>query len=274
MSEVRKETSRTGAQLATREWIPDGPAKAGIVIVHGAAEHSGRYEHVGEALAGRGFATFAYDHRGHGESTGSRMHVETWQEYIDDLEDRFSAAAVGIKLPTVLYGHSLGGLMALDYCLGTATLMPDLLVLSGPALDANVAKWKKLLAPILGKIMPKVMLPLDLEGDQLSRDPTVGEKYLADPLVARKATARFGAETLKAQARVAERLATLTIPTLLLAGGNDTIIPPQTSLRLGELEIVDRRMYPSLRHEIHNEPEGPEVVADIADWIDSHIETA
>lgn len=273
MSGAGMETSRTGAQLATREWMPDGPARAGVVIVHGVAEHSGRYEHVGEALAGRGFATFSYDHRGHGESTGSRVHVDAWQEYIDDLEDRFSAAAVGLKLPTVLYGHSLGGLMALDYCLSTATLMPDLLVLSGPALDANVARWKKALAPILGKIMPKAMLPLDLEGEQLSRDPAVGEKYLADPLVARKATARFGAETLKAQARVAERLTTLTIPTLVLAGGNDTITPPQTSLRLGELDIVDRRLYPNLRHEIHNEPEGPEVISDIADWIDSRIDS-
>ena len=272
MAEVRKETSRTGVELATREWIPDGTARAGVVIVHGAAEHSGRYEHVGSALAARGFATYSYDHRGHGESSGPSMHVESWQEYVDDLEDRFSAAAVPLQLPMVLYGHSLGGLVALDYCLSSAELMPDLLVLTGPALEANVASWKKMLAPILSKIMPKASLPLDLEGGQLSRDPSVGEKYFADPLVAQKATARFGAETLKAQARVAERMGTLTIPTLVLVGGSDTIIPPQSSLALGEVAVVERRLYPKLRHEIHNEPEGQEVVGDIADWIDSQLD--
>ena len=272
MTEVNRETSRTGAQLATRKWIPKGPARAGVVIVHGAAEHSGRYDHVGSALAARGFATYSYDHRGHGESSGPSMHVDSWQEYVGDLEDRFSAAAVSLKLPMVLYGHSLGGLMALDYCLSVSEPIPDLLVLSGPALEANVASWKKALAPILAKIMPKVLLPLDLEGGQLSRDPQVGEAYFNDPLVATKATARFGAETLKAQARVAERMPTLTVATLLLAGGSDTIIPPQSSLALGEVAVVERRLYPNLRHEIHNEPEGPEVISDIADWIDAQLE--
>ncbi|MEE8491745.1 MAG: lysophospholipase [Acidimicrobiia bacterium] len=272
VTEVNRETSRTGAQLATRDWIPEGPARAGIVIVHGAAEHSGRYEHVGSALAARGYATYSYDHRGHGESSGPSMHVDNWREYVDDLEDRFSAVAVALKLPMVLYGHSLGGLIALDYCLSTSELMPDLLVLSGPALEANVAGWKKMLAPVLARIMPRALLPLDLEGEQLSRDPRVGEAYSNDPLVATKATARFGAETLKAQARVAERIPMLTIPTLLLAGGSDTIIPPQSSLALAEVAVVERRLYPNLRHEIHNEPEGPEVVSDIADWIDAQLE--
>ena len=272
VTEVNRETSRTGAQLATRDWIPEGPARAGIVIVHGAAEHSGRYEHVGSALAARGYGTYSYDHRGHGESSGPSMHVDNWQEYVDDLEDRFSAVAVALKLPMVLYGHSLGGLIALDYCLSTSELMPDLLVLSGPALEANVAGWKKMLAPVLARIMPRALLPLDLEGEQLSRDPRVGEAYFNDPLVATKATARFGAETLKAQARVAERIPMLTIPTLLLAGGSDTIIPPQSSLALAEVAVVERRLYPNLRHEIHNEPEGPEVVSDIADWIDAQLE--
>ena len=82
MSEVKRETSRTGVQLATREWLPSGPPRAGILIVHGLAEHSGRYEHVGEQLAGRGFTVHAFDQRGHGESAGTgptlMPGISTW----------------------------------------------------------------------------------------------------------------------------------------------------------------------------------------------------
>lgn len=272
MSEAKRETSRTGVQLATREWHPDGPTRAAVLIVHGLGEHSGRWNHVGDALAARGFAVYSYDHRGHGESGGLPAHVDTWDEYLDDIEDRLSAAKFDSKKPMVLYGHSIGGLMALDYCLTRSEVLPDLLVLSGPAIKATIAKWKQVLAPILAKVAPKMTLPLDLEGHQLSRDPEVGEAYFADPLVHEKATAQFGAEALKAQERVGAMMNSLRIPTLVLAGGNDEIIPPQSSVSLGEVPGVDRRLYPQLRHELHNEPEGPEVVADIADWIDSKLD--
>ncbi len=271
MSDMKRETSRTGVELATREWLPSGKPKASILIVHGLAEHSGRYEHVAEALTARGFAVHAYDQRGHGESGGVRIHVDDWDNLLDDVEDRLSAMAFEMKGPTVLYGHSIGGLVALDYCLSRSEVLPDLLVLSGPAIQATLAKWKQILAPILAKIAPKASLPLDLEGHQLSRDEAVGEAYFNDPLVETKATAMFGAEALKAQKRVGEMMDALKIRTFLIAGGNDEIIPPHSSHSLGEVPGVDRKLYPNLRHEIHNEPEGPEVIADIADWLDAHL---
>ncbi|MBT8201773.1 MAG: alpha/beta hydrolase [Acidimicrobiia bacterium] len=271
MSEVKRETSRTGVELATREWLPAGPPKAAILIIHGLAEHSGRYEHVAAQFVDRGYAVHAYDQRGHGESGGDRTHVDDWQVFLDDVEDRLSAVAFEAKLPTVMYGHSIGGLVALDYCLTRSEVLPELLVLSGPAIKATIAKWKQVLAPILAKVLPNARLPLDLEGHQLSRDAAVGEAYFSDPLVETKATAKFGAEALEAQQRVGERMAMLAIPTLVIAGGNDEIIPPQSSHSLGELAVVDRKLYPSLRHELHNEPEGPEVVKDIADWLDSKL---
>lgn len=271
MSEVKLETSRTGVHLATREWLPDGKAKGAVLIVHGLAEHSGRWDHVAEQLNARGFAVHAYDHRGHGASGGDRTHVDGWEIYLDDIEDRLSAMAFEINAPVIMYGHSIGGLMALDYCLTRSEVLPELLVLSGPAIRATIAKWKQVLAPILAAIAPKARLPLDLKGEQLSRDPAVGEAYFGDPLVETAATAKFGAEALKAQKRVAASMRSLSIPTLLLAGGNDEIIPPQSSHDLGELPNVERKLYPSLRHEIHNEPEGPDVVTDIAGWLEAKL---
>ena len=99
----------------------------------------------------------------------------------------------------------------------------------------------------------------------------MGEAYFSDPLVETKATARFGAEALTAQRRVGELMGSLKIRTLVIAGGNDEIIPPHSSHSLGEVVGVDRKLYPNLRHELHNEPEGPEVIAEIADWIDANL---
>ncbi|MDH3605638.1 MAG: lysophospholipase [Acidimicrobiia bacterium] len=271
MSEARRETSRTGVQLATREWMPSGKPRAGILIIHGLAEHSGRYEHVGEQLAGRGFAVQAFDQRGHGESQGDRVHIDAWDIYLDDVEDRLSALKFEVAAPLVMYGHSFGGLVALDYCLSRSEVLPDLLVLSAPAVAASIAKWKQVLAPILAKVVPKASLPLDLEGHQLSRDEAVGKAYFDDPLVETKATAKFGAETLAAQKRVGARMDSLSIRTMVIAGGSDEIVPATSSHGLGEVLGVDRTLYPNLRHEVHNEPEGPEVVGDIADWIDAQL---
>lgn len=271
MSEIKRETSRTGVELATREWLPAGKPRAGVLIVHGLAEHSGRYQHVADILTERGFAVHAFDQRGHGESGGDRIHVEAWDVLLDDVEDRMSAMAFEVSAPAVIYGHSVGGLIALDYCLTRSEVLPELLVLSAPAVSANVAKWKQLLAPILAAVTPKATLPLDLEGTQLSRDPAVGEAYFNDPLVETKATAKFGAEALKAQKRVGELMDSLSIRTMVIAGGNDEIVPPHSSYGLGEVLGVDRTLYPNLRHEMHNEPEGPEVVSDIADWIDAQL---
>ncbi len=271
MSEIKRETSRTGVELATREWMPAGTPTAAVLIVHGIAEHSGRYEHVAEALTARGFAVHAYDQRGHGQSGGARVDVDAWEMLLDDVEDRLSAMAFEVKAPTVIYGHSLGGLVALDYCLTRSEVLPDLLVLSAPAVESTIAKWKQVLAPVIAKIAPSAALPLDLEGDQLSRDPAVGEAYFSDPLVETKATTRLGAEALTAQKRVRESMGSLRTPTLVIAGGNDEIVPPQSSHGLGAVPGVDRKLYPKLRHELHNEPEGPAVITDVADWIDEHL---
>jgi alpha-beta hydrolase superfamily lysophospholipase len=271
MSEIKRETSRTGVELATREWLPTGAPKAAILIVHGLAEHSGRYEHVAEALTARGFAVHAYDQRGHGESGGSRIHVDGWDILLDDVEDRLSAMAFEIQGPAILYGHSMGGLVALDYCLTRSEVLPDLLVLSAPGIKSTIAKWKQVLAPILARLAPRATLPLDFEEEHLSRDPSVGEAYRADPLVESHASAKFGAEALRAQNRVGERMNSLAVRTLVIAGGNDEIVPPHSSHSLGEVPGVDRKLYPNLRHELHNEPEGPEVISDIADWLDSNL---
>lgn len=257
--------------LLIRHWAAAGEAWASVLIVHGLAEHSGRYERTGAALASVGLQVAALDLRGAGGSGGRRAFVERWADYLDDVE----WGARGVRetaggRPVVLLGHSLGGLMALDYATSDR-LAPDFLILSSPALDSTIPGWKRVLAGLLSRIAPTRTIANALDGDQLSRDPAVGAAYFADPLVETNSTYRLGAEGLAAQARVAAAARTLTIPTLVTHGGLDTIVPPASTEWLAELPTVRRIAYPDLRHETLNEPEGPAVVADMIGWLRGQV---
>jgi acylglycerol lipase len=259
-----------GTDLLLRDWT--GPTSASspwasVLLVHGLGEHSGRYEHVGDQMAGARLDVHAYDHRGNGGSGGRRGHVDRWEQYHDDLAQRLAAVrtSAGTR-PVVLYGHSMGGLIVLGYLLTDRT-KPDLVVLSSPGLDSTLASWKKTLAPTLSRIVPTLAIPNGVDGTTLSRDPAVAAKVGADPLATKASTTRFGAEALAEQARVRREYAGLTLPTLVLHGLDDGLVPAKASEILGTLPNVDRRTYPGLRHELHNEPEGPAIVDEIIAWI-------
>ena len=275
-SVVSHATAPDGTDILVRHW-PAGGAEAGgawagrpwasVLLVHGLGEHSGRYEHVGDQMSVAGLDVHAYDHRGNGGSGGRRGHVDRWSQYHDDLEDRLRAVrATARARPVVLYGHSMGGLVVLGYLFDERP-KPDLVVLSAPGLDTTIASWKKTLAPVLAPIVPTLAVPNGIDGTTLSRDPSVAQKVKADPLAAKASTARFAAEALVEQARVRRDYARLTVPTLVLHGLDDGLVPARASEVLATLPIVERRTYPGLRHELHNEPEGPDIVDEIIAWI-------
>lgn len=267
-------SARDGTSLLVRRWRPGSPPWATVVVVHGIAEHSGRYEHVGDQLAAAGLAVSAIDLRGFGGSGGRRAFVTRWSEYHDDLEDRLAAvrAGSGPDWPVVLYGHSMGALIALGYAVAEpARPLPDALVLSAPALDATIPGWKRAIARGLGTVAPTFSLKNDFDGELLSRHPAVGEAYLADPLNHHRTTAGLGAAALGEQARVRAALGRLSIPTLVYHGEADRLVPTASSEPLAAVSTVTRRTYPSLRHESHNEPEGATVIADVVAWLRSTV---
>lgn len=263
------EPARDGTPILTRRWAAGGPVWASILLVHGIAEHAGRYEHVGRQLAGAGLDVHAYDQRGFGGSGGRRAYVERWSVMHDDLEDRLVAVrAVADGRPVAVFGHSLGGLLALGYALAErARPLPDALVLSAPALESTVPAWKRTLARFLGSVAPTIRVRNDFDGSLLSRDTTVGARYVADPLNEHRTTARFGSLVFAEQERVRASLAHLTVPTRVHHGEADRLVPPSASAPLADIPGVVRRTYPDLRHESHNEPEGPQVIADAIDWL-------
>jgi alpha-beta hydrolase superfamily lysophospholipase len=272
LPQVSRVTTPDGIALRTLHWPAREAAWAGLLLVHGLGEHAGRYDHVARQMADAGIDVHGYDHRGFGASGGSRAYVEHWTELHDDLEARLSAARAAMPgLPVVLYGHSMGGLIALGYVLADRDRpAPDLLVLTSPAVDSTIADWKRWLARLLGRIAPKLRLPNGFRSGDLSRDPAVDERVTNDPLCQSRSTTRIGAEGFAEQRRVRDALAAgrgLPIPTYVIHGTNDWIVPVSASAPLERDPCVTRRLYAGLRHETHNEPEGPTVVADTIAWI-------
>jgi acylglycerol lipase len=222
-------------------------------------------------MADAGLAVEAVDLRGAGGSAGRRAHVDRWADYLDDVEWRLGAIrAAATRRPAVLLGHSLGGLVCFDYAT-TGRSLPDLLILSSPAVGSSIPGWKKTLARTFDGVAPTLRVPNALTGDQLSRDPAVGVAYFGDPLVETSSTLRLGAESFRAQDRVHETAARLSIPTLVTHGGGDPIVPVATSEFLAAIPGVTRRVYPDLHHETLNEPEGPGIVADMLAWIRAQV---
>ena len=274
---VSHATTADGTKLLVRHWLPDEAAAGGawagrpwahVLLVHGLGDHSGRYEHVGEQLSAAGLDTWSFDLRGNGGSGGRRGHVERWSQLHDDLAERLRAVReVAGNRPVVLYGHSMGTLIVLGYLLSDRP-KPDLVIAGSPGLESTLATWKKLLARVLGRIAPTLPIPNGIEGRTLSRDPAVGEKAAADPVICRVSTARFGAEGLAEQARVRHEYRDLPpIPMLVLHGLDDGLVPPAASEILATLPNAERRTYPGLRHELHNEPEGPAILDEVIAWI-------
>lgn len=269
-STVGEVRARDGTVLRTRAWEASGQPWATALLVHGLGEHSGRYERVGDRLATAGLDVRAYDQRGFGASGGRRAHVERWDEFGIDLADRVAALRSERQgLPLALYGHSLGGLIVLDAVTGDR-VRPDLVVLSAPALADTFPRLLRAGSRLLSGLLPRVSVRDRLPASGLSRDPTVGAAAAADPLNQTAATIRFGAEAFAAQDRLAARLATLAhlpCPTYVLHGADDPIVPPAATGVLERFPEVTRFVYPGLRHECHNEPEGEAVVDAIVDWL-------
>lgn len=260
--------TRDGLTQLRRRWPVESPAAA-VVIAHGVAEHSGRYEHVGRQLADAGLFTVGYDHRGFGQSGGARAYVDRFSQYHDDLEDQLEQVR-DLDVPVVLLGHSMGGLIAASYVLdGRPT--PDLLVLSAPAIGAEAPAWMRRSVGTAARLLPKVRLKPPFDSSGLTRDPRVNEAYDADPLVELPMSTRLGAELLSTVDWTRERIDQLALPTLLLHGGDDTIVPTASSEIAGENPVVDRRVIDGSMHEIFNEPEGPEAVATVIAWIRDQI---
>lgn len=265
-----------GAGMFERRWRPGGRVKGAVVLVHGLKDHSGRYDHVAEHLARRGYAVHALDLRGHGRSGGRRYFVESFEEYVDDL-DFFLARVRKTEThrPVFLLGHSMGGTIV---CLHSIMRGPELrgIVLSAPGLEAGPGVSLPLiyLVRLLGRALPRLpAVRLDVE--KISRDPEVVRAAREDPLSDHwPSPARLGSELLRAMGGIQARASEISSPLLVMHGAADSLANPEGSTRFVEaVSSPDKtlRFYDGLYHEIFNEPEREKVLSDLTEWLDARV---
>jgi acylglycerol lipase len=263
-----------GTQLYWQGWIPDEEPRAVVALAHGLAEHSGRYGNLVDALVRRGYALYAVDHRGHGHSDGPRGYLHRFDLVVDDfIAFRSDAFARHTGAPRFVLGHSFGGLVALAAVLKHGDTI-DGLILSGPASASGartsfftVARYR-----VLGAITPTKPV-LELDTSLVSRDPAVVDAYRRDPLVNHTPVpARTVAEMRSHARRMPADARALTMPVLLLHGGDDGLVPADATRLLAESVASNDqtvRIYEGLAHEIFNEPECEAVLADVVAWLDA-----
>jgi len=248
-------------------------AKAAVVIVHGHGEHGGRYAWFAETLAGCGISTFVHDLRGHGLSEGRRGHTPRFGIFLQDL-DRFRREVHGLVeygTPLVLFGHSMGGLIALRY-LEEYDSSFRAGIISSPwlATALEVPRWKITASGLLNRILPALPFSTGLDAADLSRDPAIVTAYRDDPLVHDRMTPRLFTEAAAAMGLALQRSDRITVPLLFLLAGQDRIVDTEKSRRLAKSLSASRvsiTVYPENYHENLNEPNRIVVVRDIRDWI-------
>lgn len=267
--------SEPGApRLFAQSWMPLGEPRAVLAIVHGLAEHSGRYAPVAYELAGLGYGVHALDLRGHGRSEGQPAYVRSFAEYLDDV-DRFLEHARMPDVPLFVLGHSMGGTVVALGCV-TGRIEADGIVLSGAALPGGPKAPRMMGAAVslAAKLLPRTPT-VRLNAESVSRDPEVVARYLADPLVYRgRLRAGFVAAFGRAIERIGRDVASFDHPVLLIHGGADALVSPDASRWAAEnfaSEDVTLKIYDDLFHEVLNEPEREKVIAGLAGWLDDHI---
>jgi alpha-beta hydrolase superfamily lysophospholipase len=259
-----------------QSWLPESEPRAVLLIVHGLAEHSGRYENVINHFVPLGYAAYGIDHIGHGKSEGTRVYVERFDDYTNTLKVYFDKIRVWQPgKPIFLVGHSMGGLISAVYLLAHQAELAGA-VLSGPAvkIPSHVTPPILFVGKILSALIPKFGL-LALEADGVSRDPAVVQAYVSDPLVYRgKMTARLAAEMLEAMQTIRDQAARITLPIMIVQGSADRLVNPAGAQMLYDaVSSADKeiRIYDGFYHEVFNEPEHDRVLHDIELWLEARL---
>lgn len=265
-----------GSKIYYQCWLPEDEPRAVLFVVHGLAEHSGRYMNLVNHFVPLGYAVYSLDHPGHGKSDGSRVYVQQFEDFIHTLELYFEMIKEWQPGKAVfLFGHSMGGLIATIYLLDHQQDFKGAII-SGPGVKVpdNISGFTVFMGKILSVLLPKAGI-IQLDASAISRDKTVVEAYLNDPLVyTGKTTARLAAEMLKAMQRVSGEADKINLPLLIVQGGADKLVDPAGARMLHELAgSKDKALniYEGFYHEVLNEPQKERVLADIQTWMESHL---
>ncbi len=265
-------TSADGVNLFVQTWAGNDRPQGILLLVHGLGEHSSRYQNYVDYFAPRGFTLYAFDARGHGRSGGPRVHIDRFQQYVDDIAlvvSHIRSTHDGLK-PFVL-GHSLGSLMALSYGLKHPDDVAGIIT-SGTALrDAlELPGWKRGLAGALSRVLPALQMKNGVPPRYLTHDPAIVDAYEHDPLVQITGTPRLLTEVEAMRVYLLQNAPKWRVSLLMVHGGDDHICLLEGA-RAFQAAVPDGlaelRVYDGLYHEIHNEFDKERVFADVERWL-------
>lgn len=269
--------STHGESLALHDWpLSAGwPTRGVVLLVHGLGEHVGRYMALADRLNQWGFSVRGYDQYGHGESAGARGDLPADDRLLTDLAAVIDDTRMRMddRLPLILLGHSMGGLVAARL-VSLKLRRVDALVLSSPALDVGMGVVQKTLVNSLCRLAPQARLGNGLDARYLSHDHAVVDAYRADPLVHDRISARLARFIASAGPAVLKRAPRWKLPTLLLYAGQDRLVRPQGSAAFAQAAppgVVTARAFPMHYHELFNELENVPVLDALRDWLSARF---
>ncbi|MCF5169150.1 alpha/beta hydrolase [Pseudomonas canadensis] len=292
------------SRLYVNQWMPDGPAKAVVMLSHGMAEHSARYARLAEALCGAGYGLYALDQRGHGRTAdegtlGLYAEKDGWNKVVGDLaslNQHIGQQQPG--LPIILLGHSMGSYIAQAYLLHHSASL-DGAILSGSNFQPValyraarvIARFERLRQGLRGRSalieflsfgsFNKAFKPNRTAFDWLSRDPDEVDKYINDPLCGFRCTNQLWIDLLGGLQQIskASNLAQIDpgLPILVMGGECDPVSEGKRlnslaeALRDAGCQHLQLAVYPQARHEVFNETNRDAVTADVLAWLDQAL---
>ncbi len=275
MNPMQQSTFETtgGEKLAIRDWLLGAGAhpRGLVLLVHGLGEHSGRYEEMAQRLNMQNFAVRAYDHYGHGHSTGTKGCLPTPLRLVDDLALILDATrkTVGQGLPLILLGHSMGGLVA-AHAVALNRVRVDGLVLSSPALDLGLNFLQRLLLAVLPGVAPNLRVRNGVSAKWISHDAEVVRAYRRDVLVHDRLSPRLARYIADGGAEVLTMAKRWHTPTLLLYAGQDRLVSPHGSAvfaHAAPAQFLETHAYAQHYHEIFNELHREPVYRQLVQWL-------
>jgi alpha-beta hydrolase superfamily lysophospholipase len=260
-----------GRNMFFQNWSPSGDPEMVIALVHGLGEHSGRYRHWAEKFCGAMIAFAAFDLRGHGLSEGRRGSIPSMDVALSDIGLFLEkVATIFPGIPLVLYGHSLGGNLAVNYVIEMHSNLAGLIITSPwLKLSMPVPGYKMILASLAGSLVPSILQPNGLNPGYLSRDKNMVDQYKSDPHVHDRISAGLFLLASRGGEKALSMAGRISIPVLLMHGTADAITSPEGSKTFSDNSgnNLTIRLWDGFYHELHHEPEKDVVFSFITGWL-------
>ena len=266
--------SKDGLKLFYRAWLVEQP-DAVLCIIHGLAEHSGRYEHIAQFFVDNNISVYVMDLRGHGKSEGKRGHAKSYDLLLNDIEELMKQArSEYTETPIFLMGHSLGGNLVGNFIIKENVNELAGFILSSPwvRLAFEPPQWKANLAKKVAGILPSLTQSNELNTSDISRDPAVVQAYDEDPLVHGKISVRLFVDCYSNGMKLLETEKQIKIPGLVFHGTADKITDPKASEQFAaKCEKMEFVAFEGSYHETLNDLDQQKVKDTMLEWLKKHL---